>query len=122
MRRVLDKSPISGTNGYTICLETHEIFNSEDKRMKPFVDSRGRVSIKLRTENGQKVFIIKDIASKISSSKEKQKVSSYTYDMIFDNIADILSYEKGIDRYLFTKSLIVNGDLDIIKKVLKVLN
>mgnify|MGYP006112877205 CR=1 FL=1 len=120
-----NESPIEGTKGYTINLITHEIFNSDGKRMKPFVDSRGRVSIKLRVlKGGQQVFIIKSIASKLSVTEVKQKQviptsnELTTYTQFFANIDTIMSEATPIAKYLKAKQLITDPDLKIIQNLL----
>ena len=128
--------PISGTKGYTIDLLTHEIFNNEGKRLKPFVDGRGRVSVKLVREDGKRqVFVIKDIVKKLSPSEEKQKAQRtkmfdvldlelklHTYDQFLSYMPDILDPEEAINRYLVAKDLIPNADTELLKKILKTIS
>lgn len=123
------RSPIPGTKDYTIDLFSHEIFNAEGKRMKPFVDGRGRVSIKMVRQDGKRsVYIVKDLVRKLSHSENKQTVlldtqySLNTYTQFFDNADEIMSKDNDLERYVSAKKLIKNGDVQIIKKLVKFLS
>ena len=120
-----NESPIEGTKGYIIDLVTHEVFNTDGKKMKPFVDSRGRVSIKLRLDEGnkQRVFIVKDIIRKInvSSSEIKENPVICDHALLMMNVDKIVSYPRGLKRYKFTKELLPELDNQVIKKFLSYL-
>lgn len=123
------RSPIPGTKDYTIDLFSHEIFNAEGKRMKPFVDGRGRVSIKMvRTDGKRSVYIVKDVVRKLSYSENKQSVlldtqhSLNTYTQFFEHADYIMSKGGDLDKYLSAKAIIKNGDVQIIKKLIKFLS
>jgi len=120
------KFPISGTKGYSINPLTHEIYNQEGKKMKPFVDSRGRVSTKLmRTDGKQRVFVIKDLVKKVSDTLETKKETLkkgnklLTYEGFFNNIDTIRKEGSSLDKYVKAKDLIVNADLDILKMLIR---
>ena len=132
---MFSRLPILGTKGYTIDLLSHEVFNHEGKKLKPFVDGRGRVSIKLVRDDGKRqVFIIKDIVKKLSPTQEKQKVVKAVsidvkdlYDRIetfqgfLENMHEILEPENGIERYIIAKDLINNPDTELLKEILRVI-
>ena len=118
------KFPIPDTKGYTIDLHTHEIFSPRGNKMKPFVDSRGRVSTKLmRLDGKQRVYVVKDIAKKIhlSLTKEKQIRTKTGSDIMLQNIDEIMNFPKGIDRYQFCKQRFPKLDQKEIKKFLSYL-
>jgi|TARA_B110000285_G_scaffold118704_1_gene134429 hypothetical protein len=120
-----NKSPIPYTKGYAINLITHEVFNASGKRMKPFVDKRGRVSIKLRLieDDKQRVFVVKDIVIKmmVSGSNEKKSDTNDYASVLVNNIEQIVAQPKGLERYQFTKKLLPNVDVKVIRKFLSFL-
>ena len=127
---MISRLPILGTKGYTIDLLTHEIYNVDGRKLKPFVDGRGRISIKLVRDDGKRqVFIVKDIVKKISPTKQKQKVvvkDSFkeeqrlaTYEGFLVHMEEIMLPKDGINRYLVAKDLIPNANLDLLKKILR---
>lgn len=120
------KFPIPDTKNYTIDLVTHEIFNREGKRMKPFVDSRGRVSTKLmRTDGKQRVYVVKDIAIRVSDTIKKKKEvlqkdnKLLTYELFFANIDVIKAEDTSIAMYSKAKELIGTPDLDVLKQLIR---
>ena len=59
---IKNKYPIPGSRGYTIDLDTHMVYASNGRHMKPHVDKRKRVCTKVLMETGkQRLFVIKDV-------------------------------------------------------------
>ena len=75
-----NKLPIPNSKGYTVDIETHAVYNSLGRHMRPHVDKRKRVCTKIMLLDGtQRTIIIKDTIRNIlkqeSNPVEKQQVS-----------------------------------------------
>ena len=75
----VNKSPIPGSRGYTVDLDTHMVYNPAGKLMKPHIDNRKRVCTKIiRPDGKQQTIVIKDVVRNIrrleSNPLEKQQL------------------------------------------------
>jgi hypothetical protein len=75
-----NKLPIPNSKGYTVDVDTHMVYNSLGRHMRPHVDKRKRVCTKIMLIDGsQRTIIIKDTVRNIlkqdANPVEKQQVS-----------------------------------------------
>jgi len=90
---IKNKCPILGCENYYIDTITHEIYNKHGRKMKLYVDDRGRVTVKLSCEKGkQKTIRLANLVTKMSLSPLKKT----SKDDIVSNI--LLCYYNNIGQ------------------------
>jgi hypothetical protein len=130
-----NKYPIPGSRGYTIDLETHMVYASNGRHMKPHVDKRKRVCTKVLMETGkQRLFVIKDVVRKIKEKEgnplEKQQLSlekdyqlKYlmrqisTYHTIMLNLSKLKALKTEEERTESLRELGLGLDLELASEV-----
>ncbi len=125
MKNIKNKLPIAQSKGYTIILETHEIFNSKGKKMKPFVDVRGRVATKILMKSGiQKTIVIKDLVKKmtdlmVKSSDQGAKLTELDFILraIYANSHTIKEQNTSLEKYSYIKKLVPGANVELVKDI-----
>jgi len=100
-----NKLPIPNSKGYTVDVDTHMVYNSLGRHMRPHVDKRKRVCTKIMLLDGtQRTIIIKDTVRNIlkqeSNPVEKQQVSlekDLKIDFLIKQIATYHEIVKHMD-------------------------